>query len=57
VDWSQAAASLGLRSFRARDEASLGRHVAEALDGDGPALIEAYVDPGGYGQMLQALRG
>jgi acetolactate synthase I/II/III large subunit len=57
VDWPQAAASLGLRSFRARDEASLARRVAEALSGDGPALVEAQVDPRGYGQMLQALRG
>lgn len=57
MDWPQAAAALGLRSFRARDEASLMQHVAEALDGDGPALVEAQVDPRGYGRMLQALRG
>ena len=57
MDRPGVAAALGLRSFRARDEVGLRRHLAEAMAGDGPALVEAIIDPGGYGQMLRGLRG
>jgi acetolactate synthase-1/2/3 large subunit len=57
MSWPDVAAALGLRAFRAGNEADVRLHVAEALAGDGPALVEARIDPGAYGPMLQALRG
>jgi acetolactate synthase-1/2/3 large subunit len=57
MSWTQAAAALGARAAAAHDEAELRRCVTEALEGEGPALIEARVDPAGYGAMLRRLRG
>jgi acetolactate synthase I/II/III large subunit len=57
MDWPSAAAALGLRAYRACDAATLRRHLSQALAAPGPSLIEARVDPGGYGSMLKALRG
>ena len=57
MDWPGVATALGLRAYRAADAATLRRHLSHALAGNGPALIEARVDPRGYGAMLEALRG
>jgi acetolactate synthase-1/2/3 large subunit len=57
MDWPRAASAFGLRSARACDEGSLRRHLEEALQADGPAFIEARIDPSGYGRMLETLRG
>jgi acetolactate synthase I/II/III large subunit len=57
VDWPCAARALGLRAFRSSNAGDLHQHVTEALAGEGPSLIEAQVDPSGYGRMLQTLRG
>ena len=57
MDWPGVATALGLRAYRACDAASLRRHLSQALAGNGPALIEARVDPRGYGAVLKALRG
>jgi acetolactate synthase I/II/III large subunit len=57
MDWVSAARGLGLQACRARDGSTLRQHLAEALAARGPTLIEAQIDPGGYGRMLQALRG
>jgi acetolactate synthase-1/2/3 large subunit len=58
VDWPSLAASLGLRAFRAVNEAQLVQAIeAAAGDGAGPCLVEAQVDPTGYGALLRAVRG
>jgi acetolactate synthase I/II/III large subunit len=57
MDWPRVATGLGLRAFKACTGNALRDQLAEALAGQGPALIEARVDPSGYGRMLHALRG
>jgi acetolactate synthase-1/2/3 large subunit len=57
MDWPRVAAALGLWSFQAGDDNTLRRALADALAGDGPALIEARINPSGYGAMLRSLRG
>jgi acetolactate synthase I/II/III large subunit len=57
MEWPGVARALGLRASRAGDSTTLGAQLAEALEADRPSLIEAVVDPTGYGRMLEALRG
>jgi pyruvate dehydrogenase (quinone)/pyruvate oxidase len=45
VDFAKVGEACGLRSVRIEDPASVGDQLAEALAIDGPALIEAIVDP------------
>jgi acetolactate synthase I/II/III large subunit len=57
VAWTALAESCGAAAFKASDEAQLDRAVEQALAVEGPSLIEARIDPAGYGQMLRAVRG
>ena len=57
VDWQHAAAAFGVPAFRANDDASLAQALQKSASLDGPALIEAVVDPASYPQTLRALRG
>nr|WP_232478881.1 thiamine pyrophosphate-dependent enzyme [Roseomonas rosulenta] len=62
VRWSRAnfamvADGLGARGFRARDEAELAAALDDAFAHDGPSLVDVLVDPAGYLQQLQAMRG
>jgi acetolactate synthase-1/2/3 large subunit len=57
MDWPRTATALGLRASRACDEKALADQLAIALVADGPTLIEARVDPGSYGRMLETIRG
>jgi pyruvate dehydrogenase (quinone)/pyruvate oxidase len=45
VDFVKVAEACGLRGVRIEDPATVGDQLAEALQIDGPALIEAVVDP------------
>ncbi|HJS95485.1 MAG TPA: thiamine pyrophosphate-dependent enzyme, partial [Solirubrobacteraceae bacterium] len=45
VDFVKVAEACGLRGVRIEDPATVGDQLAEALQTDGPALIEAVVDP------------
>jgi pyruvate dehydrogenase (quinone)/pyruvate oxidase len=45
VDFVKVAEACGLRGIRIEDPARVGEQLTEALSHDGPALIEAVVDP------------
>ena len=57
VDWRTLAASVGMTAFAASTEQECEDAVGRAVDCDGPALIDAHIDPGGYGEILKAVRG
>lgn len=57
MDWPLVARGLGLHGSRACDVGSLRQQLAGAMAAGGPALIEARVDPSGYGEMVHTLRG
>ena len=56
-DFAATMVGLGGRGYRAETEAQYREALGEALRGEGPALIDVAVDPGGYAAQLQALRG
>lgn len=45
IDYAGLARSLGIRSYRAANEAELDAALAGARDGEGPALVEVVSDP------------
>ena len=55
--WCALAESMGVRGHVAASEAELHRALDTVATGDGPALIEAVVDPRRYGDMLREIRG
>ena len=57
MDWPGVADAMGVRGFRAASAGELRAHLDDALALDGPSLIEAQIDPAGYGRMLGTLRG
>jgi acetolactate synthase-1/2/3 large subunit len=57
ADFAAVAEGLGARGFRAADEAALAAALDAAFAQDGPCLIDVQVDPAGYSQQLQAMRG
>ncbi len=57
ADFAAVAEGLGARGFRAADEAGLRAALAAAFAHDGPSLVDVRVDPAGYQQQLQAMRG
>jgi acetolactate synthase I/II/III large subunit len=56
-DFAAVAAGFCLRGYKARDLNEYRAALAQALSGDGPALIDVYVDPSGYAAQSVALRG
>jgi len=56
-DFAAIARGYGLPAFRADDGPSLGRAVRAAFDVDGPAVVHAVIDPGGYKHVIGAIRG
>lgn len=57
VDWQAAAAMFGVPAWRARNDDEMARSLEAAAGADGPALVEAVIDPGSYPETLRALRG
>ena len=57
IDWPALAGSFGVRSWVATTEAELDRAASEALECEGPTLIEAKIDRSNYGATLRAVRG
>jgi acetolactate synthase I/II/III large subunit len=57
MDWPAVARGMGWRGSRATSAGELRQQLRDAVAADGPSLIEACVDPSGYGDMLRTLRG
>ncbi|MSR07625.1 MAG: thiamine pyrophosphate-binding protein [Gemmatimonadetes bacterium] len=57
VDWQAAAATFGVPAWRARNDDEMARGLKDASAAEGPALIEAVIDPGSYPETLRAVRG
>lgn len=57
ADFAMIAEGFGARGFRAQDDAGLTAALDAAFAHDGPSLVDVQVDPAGYMQQLQAMRG
>jgi acetolactate synthase-1/2/3 large subunit len=57
IDWVALARSFGAASWSAADDVELDRAIGEALQCEGPSLIEAKIDRSNYGATLRAVRG
>jgi acetolactate synthase-1/2/3 large subunit len=57
ADFAIVAEGFGARGFRAATEAELAAALDAAVAHDGPSLVDVQVDPAGYMQQLQAMRG
>ncbi|BDG71232.1 thiamine pyrophosphate-binding protein [Roseomonas fluvialis] len=57
TDFAMVAEGFGARGFRATDETTLAAALDAAFAHDGPSLVDVQVDPAGYMQQLQAMRG
>jgi acetolactate synthase-1/2/3 large subunit len=57
TDFAQVMEGLGGRGYRAESIDAYGAALRKAFDGNGPALIDVSIDPDGYTEQLQALRG
>jgi len=57
VDWQAAAATFGVAAWRARNDDEMAQCLEGAAKADGPALIEAVIDPSSYPETLRAVRG
>jgi acetolactate synthase-1/2/3 large subunit len=57
IDWQAGAAAFGVPAWRARNDHEIERCLEEAAKTEGPALVEAVIDPGSYADMLRAVRG
>ncbi|MGE0553960.1 MAG: thiamine pyrophosphate-binding protein [Gemmatimonadales bacterium] len=56
-DFARVMEGLGGTAYHARTGEELDRTLERALAATGPVLIDAQVDPTGYGRQLEALRG
>ena len=57
IDLAAAARALGCSAWSVGEDEALEPVLAEALAGDGPALVDVTVDPSAYAAQLDALRG
>lgn len=57
TDWCGIAVGMGMSAYAAVDEAGLATALAAAASRDGPALVDATVDPSVYPATMRALRG
>ena len=57
VDYARLAESLGAQGFPAHDEGGLAAALREAFACGAPAVVDARVDPRGYGAVMKVLRG
>ncbi len=56
-DFAALARSFGWTAFAAATEIELREALDAALTSEGPALVDARIDPSGYRQMLETIRG
>lgn len=57
VDWLAAAKTFGVPAWRAHNDDDMAQSIEAAAATDGPALIEAVIDPGSYPETMRVLRG
>jgi thiamine pyrophosphate-dependent acetolactate synthase large subunit-like protein len=57
TDFAAIARGCGIAARAARTGEELADAMREALEHEGPFLIDATVDPAGYGAVLEAIRG
>jgi acetolactate synthase-1/2/3 large subunit len=57
IDWQSAAKAFGVPAYRATGDGEMASALEQANRTSGPALVEAVVDPSGYGETLKAIRG
>jgi acetolactate synthase-1/2/3 large subunit len=57
IRWPAIADGFGVTAFVAENEAELGRAIENALQVDGPTLIEAKIDRSNYARTLEIVRG
>jgi acetolactate synthase-1/2/3 large subunit len=57
IDMAAAARALGCRAWNVGADGALAPVLAEAFSSDGPTLVDVDVDPSGYADQLDALRG
>jgi acetolactate synthase-1/2/3 large subunit len=57
TDFAAMAHSAGISSRRVEDERALRDALDDAFGRSGPYLVDAIVDPSGYGAVLEAIRG
>ena len=57
VDWRAVAEAFGVTAFQAANELELTRAVKDAIQVDGPSLVDVTIDRSNYGATLHAIRG
>jgi acetolactate synthase-1/2/3 large subunit len=57
TDFASTARGLGWQAWRAEDAAALESALAAAYAAEGPALVDAVIDPAAYAAQFDALRG
>ena len=57
ADFARLAEAMGCRGFAARTEAELAAALRQAFACGAPAVVDARVDPRGYGAIMDVLRG
>jgi len=57
TDFAATARGLGWQAWQADDAASLESALAAAYSAEGPALVDAHIDPTAYAAQFDALRG
>jgi acetolactate synthase I/II/III large subunit len=57
TDFAEVGRGYGLLGLRAESPGELESALARALAGDGPAVVDARVDPSGYKEILGVIRG
>jgi acetolactate synthase-1/2/3 large subunit len=57
ISWTRVAEGFGIPAWTAETPDALERVLVSARQADGPALIEAKIDPSAYGTILKTVRG
>ena len=56
VDWASVAAGFGVPGLRVTTSSELNTALRDALDSNGPTLIDVMIDPSSYARLLGAVR-
>jgi len=57
IEWAPIARAMGVDAYEASSPAELRSALTAAFEGKGPALIDVKLDPSGYSQLLDTIRG